>query len=474
MRKIKTNFRAEYANLKQIYLGQVVQNLRMASVAYDPDIYIEQAIQNVLDLKTATATLTEFQQYIKGKTFLNPKTKNEVVFDSLPPESQKKIRQHFKSQFEDKKSNKSVGENIVEYLGGIKGNRKKIAESILKVPSAIKDFFTNPKKRKEIITESLTAIKDLSNDIKDKAVSYLKREFAVEEWKSVGKLFKKDPTDGETFIDDDGNETTFDKLSKKEKYRWREKKLRKAIPKLAKSLVKISTMISFGYIGYKASGLVGLAGAGITHAKEVGTYMIKGVIKETAKKTAQNVLGINDEEYLKLEAVSLKGIGIDPDVEKKHKHDDKDDKDKKNQSNPDDEKNQSNPDDEIPQKNYSSIWDVSSEDLKELKEQAENHSNKMLGLEEGKDEEEEEEDKDESEKQQMSVGRKVKKTKSKLASSKKKDTNNKETKPKDDDDKMYHEIIDEVRRQMMNTLVDKKWYSKEFFQEAVNSIPNRK
>jgi hypothetical protein len=26
----------------------------------------------------------------------------------------------------------------------------------------------------------------------------------------------------------------------------------------------------------------------------------------------------------------------------------------------------------------------------------------------------------------------------------------------------------------MNTLVDKKWYSKEFFQEAVNSIPNRK
>ncbi len=543
----------EYAKLKHLYLGQVVQNLRIASVAYDPEIYIEQAIQNVLDLKTAAAALSDFENFVKDRTFLNPKTKNEVKFESLPPDSQKKIRLEFKKKFEKSLSNRSIGENVVSLLKGFKGEEKSFAESIMNVKSSVKDFFTDPKKRKEMINKGLDGIKNISSEVIDRSVSFLKKEFAVEEVKTAFKLFTKDPTDGQKFIDDDGNEIPFEKLSMKEKYRWREKKVREIVPKLMKASAKVASLIAFGVVAYKGAGLLGVAASTATSAKVAGSYMVKGIVKDTVDQTIMKTTGLS-----KLELDTLKGVQVphitphsketdsketderkgfldtlkkngpveeiqtiefdDPLVitpskeflEKQNKdkdnneetglgkikhffedmfndkETDKKETDKKETDKKETDKKETDEKKETDKKETDErekvVMDlVSKGGIKALLDHDLNDNEKKLldefGIkyqdDEGDDEEEEEvEDEEESEKQQMSVSKKMKRKDIKKLKQQKNKTAAK--KSKKDDDKAYSDFFNIIRREMMNTLIDKKWHSKEFFDEVVNSCSKAK
>lgn len=441
MRKIKANLQYQKACLKKEYLSQVVLNLRIASESNNPNFYIERAIQNVLDLKTATATLSDFEDFIKGKTFLNPETKNEVKFESLPLESQKKIRQTFKSRYEEKKTNKSFGENIVDLFKDAPKAIKSVAQKVLNSPGATKDFFTNPKKRKEMVKDGLEGVKNISSKVLDTATSFFKKEFAVDEFKQVFTLFKKDPTGGQKFINDDGNEVSFDKLSAKEKYRWREKQLRKNIPKMMKAVTKAATLIAFGAFAYKAGGLMGLVASSATKAGVVGTYTAKGMISEAAYKTCENTLGVSRDELMKLTS-ALPSSKKDDDSKK--------DDGKKDDSNEPTEKNMSLPDDEEAvsggkeEKNYSgTLFDYNYE---QYEEEAKKYVSELgLSSEEEDDDKEEEEEED-------------KKTKTKRIDKQQK---------KAKDEEPYKKVIDEIRRNIMNALVDEKWASGEHFKKAV-------
>lgn len=433
MRKIKANLLYQRACLKKEYLGQVVLNLRLASESSNPNFFIERAIQNVLDLKTATATLSDFEQFIKGKTFLNPLTKNEVQFESLPTESQQKIRQTFKSRYEEKKSNKSVGENLINLFLDVPKKVKEVAEAVLKAPGATKDFFTNPKKRKEMIKDGLEGVKKISSKVLDSATSFLKKEFAVDEFKQVFSLFKKDPTNGQKFINDDGDEVSFDKLSKKERYRWREKQLRKNIPKLFKAVTKATTLIAFGAFAYKAGGLYGLLASSATKAGVVGAYTAKGMVSDAAYKTCEDALGVSRDELTKFTS----SIPLDK------KDEDKKDEDKKDDDTS--EKNMSLPEDE---KNYSgSFFDYNYE---QYEDEAKKYVSDV-GI--SSDEEDDEEDDDDGKK----IKRKDKQLKNKQL---------KRAKDKDGSD-LYEEMISQIRRNIMNSIIDKKWHSGETFKKAV-------
>jgi hypothetical protein len=460
MRKIKSNLRVEYVKLKHKYLGQVVQNLRLASVSYNPDIYIEQAIQNVLDLKTATASLSDFEEFTKEKLFYNPETKNEVRFNSLPLEEQKKIRLKFRSQYESKSENKSIAENIVDLMKGLKGASKKIAEKVMSVPSATRDFFTDPKKRKEMIKTSLEGAKNLSSKAIKKGVAYLKEEFAVEEFKTAFSLFKKDPTNGEeTFIDDDGNEIGFEELSDKEKYRWREKKAREVLPKIIKASTKIAGIVAFGAFAYKAGGLIGVASATASKAKAdlVGKFSVQKMVEDTAKKSCQKALGLNPDEMES--ALSLLGDKKDDDK----KDDDKKDDDKKDDDKKDDKKSQGyNP-------LESGYFNFPYEDIEE--------EIKKIEILNQEDEEEEDEEADEEEDEDEEVNWRGEKEEEILKRKKEKQKEKQKLirKAKEDkEDKTYNNFIDHVRREFMYTMVDKKWHSKEFFEEAVTFASKKK
>ena len=442
MRKIKANLLYQRACLKREYLGQVVLNLRMASESSNPNFFIEKAIQNVLDLKTATATLSDFEEFIKGKTFLNPITKNDVKFESLPPESQQKIRQTFKSRYEEKKSNKSLGENILNLFSEAPKKVKEVAEAVLKAPGATKDFFTNAKKRKEMIKDGLEGVKKISSKVLDSATSFLKKEFAVDEFKQVFSLFKKDPTNGQKFINDDGDEVSFDKLSKKERYRWREKQLRKNIPKLFKAVTKATTLIAFGAFEYKAGGLYGLLASSATKAGVVGAYTAKGMVSDAAYKTCEDALGVSRDELTKFTSSIPLG----------KKDEDKKDEDKKDEDTS--EKNMSLPEDE---KNYSgSFFDYNYE---QYEEEAKKYvSDVGISSEEEDEEEDDEEDEDEEDDDD---GKKIKRKDKQL-----KNKQLKRAKDKDGSD-LYEEMISQIRRNIMNSIIDKKWHSGETFKKAV-------
>lgn len=75
-----------------------------------------------------------FKDFIKGKTFLNPDTRNKVQFDSLPDAEQKKIREHWEEgkDGEGDDTNATESEELPDYNLKIVGNNKKRAVYVAK------------------------------------------------------------------------------------------------------------------------------------------------------------------------------------------------------------------------------------------------------------------------------------------------------------------------------------------------------
>lgn len=86
-------------------------------------------------LKTAASEGETFEDSVKGKTFVHPTTHNRVQYKSLPPESQKRIREHFEqAKKHGTEEDKGYGhsEHLKDYNLSIVGDNKERAVYISK------------------------------------------------------------------------------------------------------------------------------------------------------------------------------------------------------------------------------------------------------------------------------------------------------------------------------------------------------
>lgn len=76
-----------------------------------------------------------FEEYVEGKTFPSPKTGKKIKFDSLPPETQKKIREHWEeagSRGSDEDKDFGASHLLADYNLNIVGKDKKRAAYVAK------------------------------------------------------------------------------------------------------------------------------------------------------------------------------------------------------------------------------------------------------------------------------------------------------------------------------------------------------
>ena len=145
--------------------------LKKAFLQIDYTGNIDQKIDSIL---VKLANEITFEEAIKGKKFVNPKTKNKVNFSSLPGEEQKKIR----GQFE-----KKVQEG--EEKGDGKGKKESPVKDPKQMAKKMKDSLKKDKKLRDKVVKDIK-----SPETKKKIVEGMKAHVKEEDLNKLGESLK--------------------------------------------------------------------------------------------------------------------------------------------------------------------------------------------------------------------------------------------------------------------------------------------
>ena len=145
--------------------------LKKAFLQIDYTGNIDQKIESIL---VKLANEITFEEAIKGKKFVNPKTKNKVNFSSLPGEEQKKIR----GQFE-----KKVQES--EEKGDGKGKKESPVKDPKQMAKKMKDSLKKDKKLRDKVVKDIK-----SPETKKKIVEGMKAHVKEEDLNKLGESLK--------------------------------------------------------------------------------------------------------------------------------------------------------------------------------------------------------------------------------------------------------------------------------------------
>ena len=148
--------------------------------------------EKVRDVLYKVAGEITFEKYIKGKKFVNPKTKNKVNFGSLPKDYQEHLREAFNKKIKEIKENKkkTVVPEIKE-LPDVKEEAKKVEAEIKKQEEK---FEKDPEHRAEVVGEVVERIE--SSEVKNELVEGIKRFVNAEDFKKFGDSLKELDVEG--------------------------------------------------------------------------------------------------------------------------------------------------------------------------------------------------------------------------------------------------------------------------------------
>ncbi len=148
--------------------------------------------EKVRDVLYKVAGEITFEKYIKGKKFVNPKTKNKVNFGSLPKDYQEHLREAFNKKIKEIKENKkkTVVPEIKE-LPDVKEEAKKVEAEIKKQEEK---FEKDPEHRAEVVGEVVERIE--SPEVKNELVEGIKRFVNAEDFKKFGDSLKELDVEG--------------------------------------------------------------------------------------------------------------------------------------------------------------------------------------------------------------------------------------------------------------------------------------
>ena len=148
--------------------------------------------EKVRDVLYKVAGEITFEKYIKGKKFVNPKTKNKVNFGSLPKDYQEHLREAFNKKIKEIKENKkkTVVPEIKE-LPDVKEEAKKVEAEIKKQEEKFKK---DPEHRAEVVGGVVERIE--SPEVKNELVEGIKRFVNAEDFKKFGDSLKELDVEG--------------------------------------------------------------------------------------------------------------------------------------------------------------------------------------------------------------------------------------------------------------------------------------
>ncbi len=148
--------------------------------------------EKVRDVLYKVAGEITFEKYIKGKKFVNPKTKNKVNFGSLPKDYQEHLREAFNKKIKEIKENKkkTVVTEIKE-LPDVKEEAKKVEAEIKKQEEKFKK---DPEHRAEVVGGVVERIE--SPEVKNELVEGIKRFVNAEDFKKFGDSLKELDVEG--------------------------------------------------------------------------------------------------------------------------------------------------------------------------------------------------------------------------------------------------------------------------------------
>ncbi len=145
--------------------------LKKAFLQIDYNGNIDQKIESIL---VKLANEITFEEAIKGKKFVNPKTKNKVNFSSLPGEEQKKIRGQFEKKVEES-----------EEKGDGKGKKESPVKDPKQMAKKMKDSLKKDKKLRDKVVKDIK-----SPETKKKIVEGMKAHVKEEDLNKLGESLK--------------------------------------------------------------------------------------------------------------------------------------------------------------------------------------------------------------------------------------------------------------------------------------------
>ncbi len=145
--------------------------LKKAFLQIDYTGNIDQKIESIL---VKLANEITFEEAIKGKKFVNPKTKNKVNFSSLPGEEQKKIRGQFEKKVEES-----------EEKGDGKGKKESPVKDPKQMAKKMKDSLKKDKKLRDKVVKDIK-----SPETKKKIVEGMKAHVKEEDLNKLGESLK--------------------------------------------------------------------------------------------------------------------------------------------------------------------------------------------------------------------------------------------------------------------------------------------
>lgn len=122
----------------------------------------------------------DFEKFLKGRKFLNPDTGNKVQFGSLPESEQEKIRGKWE------KDQKDVDTSVTKsWYSNLKGLGESAVKYLSEAPKVVKDFISDPEKRKEHLAKAREGLKNLPEKALRSAVKSIKAE--AEDYSNAAK-----------------------------------------------------------------------------------------------------------------------------------------------------------------------------------------------------------------------------------------------------------------------------------------------
>jgi len=124
-------------------------------------------------LKTAET----FEEFVEGKTFTHPKTKEKVKFKSLPPEAQKSERAKFKKDKGEDSDESSVSKKVKSWLERAKDLSSKAKETFTSLPANTQKFVADSDYRKEVKKKAVEIFKKEKDGLIQKAITSTTTQF---------------------------------------------------------------------------------------------------------------------------------------------------------------------------------------------------------------------------------------------------------------------------------------------------------
>jgi len=124
-------------------------------------------------LKTAET----FEEFVEGKTFTHPNTKEKVKFKSLPPEAQKSERAKFKKDKGEDSDESSVSKKVKGWLERAKDLSSKAKETFTSLPANTQKFVADSDYRKEVKKKAVEIFKKEKDGLIQKAITSTTTQF---------------------------------------------------------------------------------------------------------------------------------------------------------------------------------------------------------------------------------------------------------------------------------------------------------